>query len=213
MIKIIIILYIVIVDTIGSIDDLIEKYEEIVNKLNKLSNELYLKSIANASDLTTLKDYISIETGSMNLEDNNPDGKYDFYTRNEGVFKCDNYTHNTTGVIVAGEGNFKPKYASGKFGLHQRAYLIKSLDTSIINNETLFELINSNQNFLNGVAVGSTVKSLRRNSFENMPFYKDGLYSLINDKTKIIRTKINEYGSKIEILNNAKKLYLDKYFK
>ena len=212
MIKIIVILYIGIVDTIGSIDDLIEKYEEIINKLNNLSNELYLKSIANASDLTTLKDYISIETGSMNLEDNNSDGKYDFYTRNEGVFKCDNYTHNTTGVIVAGEGNFKPKYASGKFGLHQRAYLIKSLDASIINNETLFEIINSNQNFLNGVAVGSTVKSLRRNSFENIPFYKDGDYSLIADKMHLIRLEIIEIKEKINKLNNIKQLYLNKFF-
>ena len=148
----------------------------------------------------------------MNLEDNNPNGKYDFYTRNEGVFKCDNYTHNTTGVIVAGEGNFKPKYANGKFGLHQRAYLIKVLDTNIINNEILFEIINSNQNFLNGVAVGSTVKSLSPNSFENIPFYKDGNYPLILSVISKLRTKIIEIKTRINTLINIKQLYLNKFF-
>ena len=158
-----------------------------------------------------LKDYISIETGSMNLDENNPNGKYDFYTRNEGIFKCEKYTHDCSGVIVAGEGNFKPKFAKGKFGLHQRAYLLKSL-SNVITNEILNEIVNSNIEYLNGVAVGSTVKSLRKNSFENMPFYLDGDYTSISYDIKKIYELISDYSNKINNLNILKNIFLNKFF-
>lgn len=148
----------------------------------------------------------------MNLNENIIDGEYIFYTRNEGTFKSNKYTHNQEGVIVAGEGNFTPKYANGKFGLHQRAYLIYSKNT-LFSNKVLYQIVNSNVNYLNGVAVGSTVKSLRRNSFENMPFYIDGEYNNIEPILSQIHRLEKIYMNKIEKLKTLKTYYLQKFFK
>lgn len=147
----------------------------------------------------------------MNLNENNPNGEYIFYTRNGGTFKSNKYTHNQTGVIVAGEGNFTPKYANGKFGLHQRAYLLSS-NSDLISNEILLQIVSSNVDYLNNVAVGSTVKSLRRNSFENMPFYIDGKYDEIKNILFKLQKLENEYTHLINKLNNTKQIYLKKFF-
>ena len=47
-----------IVNTIGSLDDLIEKYEEILEKLSNIKSLYYSKSIVNAKDLSTLLNFI-----------------------------------------------------------------------------------------------------------------------------------------------------------
>ena len=200
-----------IVNIIGSIDDLIEHKNLIINKINQLKKYLYFKSIAKSQDESTLKNYINIETGSMNLNENDPNGEYIFYTRNEGTFKANKYTHNQTGVIVAGEGNFTPKYANGKFGLHQRAYLLSS-NSDLLSDEILLQIVSSNVDYLNSVAVGSTVKSLRRNSFENMPFYIDGKYDEIKNVLFKLQKLENEYIHLINKLNNTKQIYLKKFF-
>ena len=103
------------------------------------------------------------------MNENTIGGEYIFYTRNEGTFKSNKYTHNQEGIIVAGEGNFTPKYANGKFGLHQRAYLIYSKNT-LFSNKVLYQIVNSNVNYLNGVAVGSAVTSSGRHTFDSRPF-------------------------------------------
>ena len=60
MIKTIIILYIVIVDTIGSIDDLIEKYEEITNQLETLILLKYKQAITKVHKTVKLKDIVEV---------------------------------------------------------------------------------------------------------------------------------------------------------
>ena len=147
----------------------------------------------------------------MNLNENDLNGEFVFYTRNEGVFKTNKFTHDQEGVIVAGEGNFTPKYANGKFGLHQRAYLISSKNT-LFSNKVLYQIIYSNTDYLNNVAVGSTVKSLRKNCFENMPFYLDANYKEIENKLENIHNLENSYQKYIEKLKKLKLQYLKKFF-
>lgn len=199
------------IDIIGSIDDLMEHNNKILGKINILKRLLYMKSISNSLNQDVLKEYMSIETGNMNLNENDPNGKYLFYTRNEVIFKANKYTHNQDGIIVAGEGNFTPKYASGKFGLHQRAYLLSSI-TKLFSNEILFQIISSNVDYLNSVAVGSTVKSLRKNSFENMPFFIDGNYKSIENHLKILQNYEQKYNVVSDKLIDLKKHFLHKFF-
>ena len=153
----------------------------------------------------------NIETGSMNLDENNPTGTYPFYTRNVGSFFANRYTNDCSGVIVAGEGNFNPKYVSGKFGLHQRAYLITP-KTSIVSAEAIYEIIASNVPFLNSVAVGSTVKSLRRFCFEQMPYYEDLDYESMNRSIKPMFQAILSLKAQIVDLKSVKSNLLTKYF-
>lgn len=177
----------------------------------KLSAESYLLCISNCKELSELRDYIHIETGSMNLEQNNPLGKYPFFTRNIGSFYSDQYTNEGKGVIVAGEGNFTPKFINGKFGLHQRAYFITP-KSPFITPEVLYEIIYFNKGYLESVAVGSTVKSLRRFCFESMPFYKDADYKKLAMILLSVFNEIDILKKKISSLQKTKHFLLSKYF-
>ena len=69
----------------------------------------------------------SITTGSQNTQDKNDKGIYPFYVRSQKVEHIDNYVFDTEGVVTAGDGVGTGKvfhYVNGKFGLHQRCYLV-----------------------------------------------------------------------------------------
>jgi type I restriction enzyme S subunit len=193
------------------VDDLIELEATKVNKLHEFSTELFLRHTCSSSSFENLEGHVNIETGSMNLIEQTPSGKYPFYTRNIGSFFSDRYTHDATGVIVAGEGNFAPKFVSGKFGLHQRAYFISSKDSSI-SAPVIYEAIKSNVKYLNSVAVGSTVKSLRRFCFEKMPLPAGIDYSKLSHELNPIYKQILVEEEKQKQLKKAKRLLLSKYF-
>jgi type I restriction enzyme S subunit len=147
----------------------------------------------------------------MNLVEQNQNGAYPFYTRNVGSFFCDKYTHEGTGVIVAGEGNFSPKFVTGKFGLHQRAYFITPKD-SRFSASVLFEIIENNVDFLNAVAVGSTVRSLRRFCFESIPFYEDADFRLLSAELDSVFSYIVALQKESALLKREKSVLLRKYF-
>ena len=200
-----------IVDTIGSVDDLIENYEERISFLQKISSYLYLQLIKHSRETSYLGNFIKIETGSMNLDENDPNGRYPFYTRNIGTFYSNKYTNEGKGAVVAGEGNFTPKFVNGKFGLHQRAYFIQP-STTKLGSEVIYEIILSNKKYLESVAVGSTVKSLRRFCFEQMPFFIDADYFCLNQILEILFGEIENFKKRKSILLNQKRILLDKYF-
>lgn len=200
-----------LVDTIGSVDDLIENYEERISFLQKISSYLYLQLIEHSRETSYLGNFIKIETGSMNLDENDPNGRYPFYTRNIGTFYSNKYTNEGKGAVVAGEGNFTPKFVNGKFGLHQRAYFIQP-STTKLGSEVIYEIILSNKKYLESVAVGSTVKSLRRFCFEQMPFFIDADYFCLNQILEILFGEIENLKKRKSILLNQKSILLDKYF-
>ena len=192
-------------------DDLIENYQERIALLHQLSTFLFLSSTIHSKEKGFLKEYINIETGSMNLDENDPDGQYPFFTRNIDTFYSNKFTHEGKGVIVAGEGNFNPKFVNGRFALHQRAYFISS-KTGVLTAEVIYEIILSNKIFLDSVAVGSTVKSLRRFCFEKMPFFKDADYEFLGEKLVPIFEEITQLKKRIAILRSQKAILLKKYF-
>ena len=192
-------------------DDLIELETEKVRRLHDFSSELFFRNTCLSHSSEYLGSHVNIETGSMNLIEQSPSGKYPFYTRNIGNFFTDRYTHDATGVIVAGEGNFSPKFVSGKFGLHQRAYFISSND-SAISAPVIYEIVKSNVKYLNAVAVGSTVKSLRRFCFETMPLPTGVDYFELSRKLNPIYQQILIEETKQKELKQVKKLLLSKYF-
>ena len=119
---------------------------------------------------TILGKISKIATGSSNREDSTKEkGKYTFFDRSEDIRTSNRYLFDGEAIIVAGEGQkFIPKYFTGKFDLHQRAYAIMNFDDKTVG-KFLFYSIYNNRDYLLRYAVGSTVKSLRLPIFENMP--------------------------------------------
>lgn len=190
---------------------MIENYEKRISFLQKISSYLYLQLIEYSRKTSYLGNFIKIETGSMNLDENDPNGRYPFYTRNIGTFYSNKYTNEGKGAVVAGEGNFTPKFVNGKFWLHQRAYFIQP-NTTKLGPEVIYEIILSNKKYLESVAVGSTVKSLRRFCFEQMPFFIDTDYFYLNQRLEILFGEIENLKRRENVLLNQKRILLNKYF-
>jgi len=110
-----------------------------------------------------------ISTGNANTEDAIENGEFAFFDRSKTIKRSSSYLFDCEAIIIAGEGQtFLPKFYSGKFNLHQRAYAIynfnKNVDIQYVNNY----LIHFHKYF-EQVAVGATVKSLRLRHFQELP--------------------------------------------
>lgn len=81
-------------------------------------------------EVKRIVDIATITTGSQNTQDKVDGGKYPFYVRSQNVERIDTYIYDTEGVVTAGDGVGTGKIfhrVRGKFGLHQRCYLMHNL--------------------------------------------------------------------------------------
>lgn len=117
-----------------------------------------------------LGDLATIKSGKSNRQDATEDGPYCFFDRSMTAKRSNRYLFDCKAIIVPGEGkDFFPRYFEGKFDLHQRCYFLSSLDESVASTKYLYYYLTYNHSYFARVAVGSTVPSLRLNSFEDMP--------------------------------------------
>ena len=126
---------------------------------------------------------IGIQTGKSNTEDAQEKGVYPLFDRSQVIKRSNKYLFDGEYVIVAGQGNFKPKYYNGKFDLHQRAYCLKSMNTEVINNKYLYYLVLKNYQIFSDYSVGSTVPSLRLSSFS---WIEKTIFPSVQEQQKII---------------------------
>lgn len=97
------------------------------------------------------------------------EGLYPFFDRSEEQKFFDSYLFDKEAIIYAGEGqSFIPRYFKGKFALHQRCYAITDFDDVIIPRYCYHYMKTLNFYFIRN-AVGSTVPSLRLDTFQKAP--------------------------------------------
>lgn len=114
-----------------------------------------------------LLDVCSVTTGSSNVVDAVDDGTYAFFDRSQNVKRSNKFLFDTEATIVPGEGqDFIPRYYCGKFDLHQRSYAI--IPGNKIDGIYLYYAVLCLKDHFKQIAVGSTVKSLRLDSFATM---------------------------------------------
>jgi len=66
-----------------------------------------------------------ISTGNQDTQNADPDGAYPFYVRSPIVERCNNYTFDGEGILMAGDGAGAGRVfhlADGKYAVHQRVY-------------------------------------------------------------------------------------------
>lgn len=74
-----------------------------------------------------LKYLVRIRTGNEDTQNATPDGKYRFYVRSPIIERCDRYTFEGDGILVAGDGAGAGRVfhlASGRYAVHQRVYCL-----------------------------------------------------------------------------------------
>jgi type I restriction enzyme S subunit len=117
-------------------------------------------------EIVSMKSLCSIKNGKSDTQDAVEDGSYAFFDRSKVVKKSNRYLYDCEALIIPGEGKeFLPRYYSGKFDLHQRAYALHNFNKNIDIHFLFYNLHYSSDYFPN-VAVGATVKSLRLRHFE-----------------------------------------------
>lgn len=209
----------------SKLDQQIELEEQKLEKLEEqkkgymqkiFSQELRFKD-ENGNDypeweIKKLMQIAKVKTGSKNVQDNIQDGKYKFFDRSVEVKYLNTFDFDETAIIYPGEGSkFLPRYFSGKYSLHQRAYSI--YDININNNYLYYYLSLQNNHFLK-YAVGSTVKSLRMSGFDKLKVMvpKNSEQEKIGSFFKNLDEFIEKQANKVELLKQRKQSFLQKMF-
>lgn len=111
----------------------------------------------------------SISSGESDTQDAVANGPYAFFDRSKTIKRSSRFLYDCEALIIPGEGKeFFPRHFKGKFDLHQRAYALFDFLPEI-DVRFLYHLFYHRSEYFPSVAVGATVKSLRRRHFENFP--------------------------------------------
>lgn len=86
---------------------------------------MYDKTKVKAFSSIRLKYLCDITTGNKDTKNATFNGIYPFYVRSPIIEKCDTYSFDGEGILVAGDGAGAGRifhYANGKYAVHQRVY-------------------------------------------------------------------------------------------
>lgn len=161
-------------------------------------------------NLRKLGELCEISTGNSNTEDAVANGEFAFFDRSKTIKKSSKYFLDCDAIIIAGEGQtFLPKFYSGKFDLHQRAYALYNFNPTVKISYVFKYLIHFHKYFEN-VAVGATAKSLRLRHFQDLPIpipplpEQERIVSILDECfAAIARAKANAEKN----LQNARELF------
>ena len=173
-------------------------------------------------EVATIKHIADITTGNKNTQDAEEGGKYPFYVRSQNVERINSYSYDCEGVVTAGDGVGTGKifhYVRGKFGLHQRAYLIynfKDFDSQYFYwyfSQYFYDRINQ-------MTAKSSVDSVRKEMIEDMCILRapiaeqraieealsdvDGLIAALDKK--IAKKRLLKQGAMQQLLTGKKLL-------
>lgn len=199
---------------------LLEQYKKgVMQKL--FSQELRFKDDNNQDfpdwEEKTLGEISKITNGNGDVQDASleaKDGWYPFYDRSEIVKYLDRYTFDGEAIIYPGEGqSFFPRYFNGKYGLHQRCYTIKDYCANI-HGKYLYYYLSTQNNYFIAFAVGSTVPSLRLDTFQQAKVLLPSLVEQQKIATFLsaIDEKISHSSAQIEKMEAWKKGLLQQMF-
>lgn len=111
----------------------------------------------------------SISSGESDTQDAVADGPYAFFDRSKTIKQSSRFLYDCEALIIPGEGKeFLPRHFKGKFDLHQRAYALFDFLPEL-DGRFLYYVLHYRADYFPSVAVGATVKSLRRRHFDNLP--------------------------------------------
>ncbi len=171
------------------------------DKINILIPKLRFPEFKETGDWEnkTLSEICFITNGKSNAQDHIENGKYPLFDRSEVIKASNTFIFDTEAVIIPGEGmRFNPKYFSGKFDLHQRAYVLK--DFISVGLFVYYSMV-TNSDLLSLKAVRSTVLSLRLPTLQNFP--------IIVPKGKSEQQKIADCLSSLDDLITAQNQKLE----
>ncbi|MDO4481062.1 MAG: restriction endonuclease subunit S [Erysipelotrichaceae bacterium] len=121
-------------------------------------------------EVKEIKEFADVTTGNKNTQDAQGNGKYPFYVRSPIVERINTFSFDSEGLVTAGDGVGTGKvfhFVKGKFGLHQRAYLVHKFQN--VDSKYFYYIFS--QNFyerVHSMTAKSSVDSVRREMITQM---------------------------------------------
>ena len=216
MIKTIIFSYIVIVDIIGSVDDLIEKYEEIVNKLILSAKLFYLKNKSNNIEL--LGDLINIfDSVRKPLSSNERKGNkiYPYYGATQIIDYVDDYLFDGEYILLAEDGSVINEdetpviqFINGKNWVGNHAHVLNP--KGILNLYSLYFILQMTH--VKEAVTGAVQLKINQDNLKKIIIYMPKNINEYNEYSEVSMRMILEYKKRLNNLYLLKKHFLDKYF-
>ncbi|SEP60813.1 restriction endonuclease subunit S [Epilithonimonas lactis] len=106
-----------------------------------------------------LGELTAIKTGRLDVNAENPTGKYPFFTCSKNHTYIDQFAFDGEFVLVAGNGDLNVKYYNGKFNAYQRTYVIQA--KSKLDGKYLFYFLESYIEKLREQSIGGVIKYIK----------------------------------------------------
>jgi len=140
-------------EILSSLDDKIELNRKINNNLEKIASLLFKQWFIDIKekDLKARKlgDFFPIKTGKKDANIATTNGKYPFFTCSQDILFTDNFSFNSSSILLAGNGDFNIKWYEGKFEAYQRTYILTPYKKELLG--FLYFLM---KHFLDDITVG-----------------------------------------------------------
>ena len=159
-----------------------------------------------------LKYLCDIQTGNEDTQNANPEGEYPFYVRSPIVERCNRYTFDGEGILVAGDGAGAGRifhHVYGKYAVHQRVYRLSNFK---YNSDFIhYYLSNLFPNEMDKGSAQSTVPSMRLPMLLNfqlfLPKNEEGnkISNFLDSKCAEIDALAADIQAEIDILEQYKK--------
>ncbi len=188
---------------------MIEKYEQIIDNINKISTSIYQHyKEYNFDNKICLADVCEVVTGKLNANENNEKGLYPFFTCSIDNSRINSYAFDGKSIIIAGNGVITVKYYDGKFNAYQRTYVLQPKKYLYL----FLKECEDNINLLTSNSSGSVIKFITKGMLENITIGINNETNLINQNLEKLYNLYTITNQKIENLKNVKEILLKKYF-
>ena len=175
--------------------------------------KLYFNKNNNKFSIIKLKDLCTFTTGKLDVNAENPKGKYKFFTCAREDKYIDYYAFNGLAILIAGNGDVgHTKLYNGKFNAYQRTYVLQNFkgDAQYIKQQIDFNLPKKVQEELQGGAMPYIKLETLSNLNIHLPNLEE--QQKISTFLSAFDLKIDHESQIIEQLKQLKKSLLYKMF-
>lgn len=159
-----------IAEVLTSLDDKIELNKKIINNLDAIASNLFKQHFIDTESIAKwqirkLGEFFPIKTGKKDANVATENGEYPFFSCSQDILTTDEFSFDSSSILLAGNGDFNVKWYEGKFEAYQRTYVLTPYKKDLLG--FLYYLI---KHFLDDITAGhrgSVIRFITKGMIEN----------------------------------------------
>ena len=154
-----------VIKILENIDNKIKLNNKINDNLYELGLNIYSKKAIVEKNKRQLKFFFNVITGKKDANECCEKGLYPFFTCSKQILRINDYSFDSSAILLAGNGDFNIKVYNGKFDAYQRTYVLIPNDKKDLG-YLYFAMSDNLQNLTLGFR-GSVIKFITKGMIEN----------------------------------------------